>query len=702
MTKHIRKSHLAQYKLEIPQFFQEFCPYRWQFIIANNSYKKAFGENKKPKWHRVTKYPISSAELTMYWQDPDELIGLGFQYETIYALVDIDTGGEYHPNQDKGAAIAKLREVAETMGVPAIILIRSSDSGGLHFYIFFHRFVPVKQASTFIRTLVERAGLKIRDGQCELFPNFKNYDPNKITNCKAARLPLQEGSCILDEQEFYPISNSIDDLYHMAKFCQGKIDVERVEAELELCYGYQRDKRRYRRGKTSLKKWEQALCAIMETGWTKKAQTNFILGRIACHGVVFMGYTGQTLIEYIITQAKKAPGYEQYCNHQHEIERRAREYAKSAERYYWQVGTDPKREGTYKQWFKDIEEYLNTDYRQYQAEEVITCIQEAYRKLIEEGTYKLIKGYTAFRDALKGTIKKLFGRSTSNQTLTKHQTHWHPKHTGLVLGEEIGQEPANHPSKTTNRPENKGLTTHQQQNPKPKTPNRPENKGLTTHPYNEGFEWGEASGAEESSKPEQSEPAKKTEIEKTKNQQTRKPIENIKTKNQQLTKPIENIQQQQQATKPISKTNSSKSASDAPKFDKENLSKPEQQPQVLANQPDPEQPTLPLDAPIVAPSEKPKSSKARKITPEEQAYYRELQARHPEFKAFEEERKSPEYQRAVKAAFANARAMLEQKQQARKRQLNEARKRRYEAMQREKHDQLPSNPNQELEPFDDS
>jgi hypothetical protein len=57
-------------------------------------------------------------------------------------------------------------------------------------------------------------------------------------------------------------------------------------------------------------------------GWTDYGQTNHLLKTIACYGRVFEGLQGQDLIDYTLRIATTRPGYEQYCRHQHDIERK--------------------------------------------------------------------------------------------------------------------------------------------------------------------------------------------------------------------------------------------------------------------------------------------------------------------------------------------------------------------------------------------
>jgi hypothetical protein len=55
---------------------------------------------------------------------------------------------------------------------------------------------------------------------------------------------------------------------------------------------------------------------------------------------------------------------------------------------------------------------------------------------------------------------------------------------------------------------------------------------------------------------------------------------------------------------------------------------------------------------------------------ESQKYYQELLNRHPDWKASDEERQNPEYQKKMKNLFSEVKEMLKRKSQSRKRGFN--------------------------------
>jgi hypothetical protein len=59
----------------------------WDFIQA-----PAPAPTAKPQWKTVTDYPLRPRVLWAKWQDPDQLIGVRFNSQTRYGLLDIDAG----------------------------------------------------------------------------------------------------------------------------------------------------------------------------------------------------------------------------------------------------------------------------------------------------------------------------------------------------------------------------------------------------------------------------------------------------------------------------------------------------------------------------------------------------------------------------------------------------------------------------------
>ena len=165
-----------------------------------------------------------------------------------------------------------------------------------------------------------------------------------------------------------------------------------------------------RRRLNNVEAWRRDLEILIAEGWTDSHQTNNLLKQIGCYGVVFKELSGDALVQYIVETATTAPGYAQWCGHQHQIQLRARSWAKAVEKYYWPLGTYAKTRPA-----NDIVPFNQR--RSLTAQEEI----KAAIAILEEGN-RLPLEITARAQA----ISELAG--TSLGTLYRHKGLWHPEH----------------------------------------------------------------------------------------------------------------------------------------------------------------------------------------------------------------------------------------------------------------------------------
>jgi hypothetical protein len=156
-----------------------------------------------------------------------------------------------------------------------------------------------------------------------------------------------------------------------------------------------------------------------------------LLKTIACYGVVFEGLTGDALAEYVHATAISAPGYKDWCRHQHEITRRTTVWARAAEKYYWALGTEPKREGG----FTGTTEGSNVIPINQNAQRALDAqrrIREAVERLSNAG--ELPAEATLRKEALER-------QGISGKTLYKYPDLWHPGHQAAAPSD-TGCKPA--------------------------------------------------------------------------------------------------------------------------------------------------------------------------------------------------------------------------------------------------------------------
>ena len=168
----------------------------------------------------------------------------------------------------------------------------------------------------------------------------------------------------------------------------------------------------------------------IEPGWTGSGQTQFLLGKIAnrervFHHALFGGspLESQALADRIVEVAQALPGYAEFCGHQHEIGKKAKEWARSAEQRYYPYGSD---QNLLESLEKPPEDRKPT-WNEQQSQEARDRIKHAIGDLLENRA--LPAQATARRRALRG-----YG--IGNVTLDKYRSLWHPKNLESSLEKE--------------------------------------------------------------------------------------------------------------------------------------------------------------------------------------------------------------------------------------------------------------------------
>ena len=386
----------------------------------------------KTKWKTENEFPIQPLELWNRFLDPNEAIGVRFKKQSSYLLLDIDRLSANHPANNPSLYMGLIYTLRE-IGLHGYLAVRSSWSGGIHLIFPLPKPVDALRLAIRARLVLESQGFKICSGVLELFPNTKSYvKSGEYSLFNGHRLPLQpdSGSYLLDD-ELKPYSDRVEDLLEGMRLKARLQDLERLESGLDQ--DYEKFKKcRFNRASSTTEKWRQYLESASLEGWTGYGRTNALLLLFGVHARVFLKLEGEKLAAKIVEMAKCAPGYAQYCQHHHEIERRAQDIAKSVERYYWKQGSEPSREGTYASNFhQDVGSHTRTKQPTannianfYTAAEAQERIKQAVAELEESGT---LPSTAAARSAeIIATAKKLTGKGISQTTLQKNRHLWHP------------------------------------------------------------------------------------------------------------------------------------------------------------------------------------------------------------------------------------------------------------------------------------
>ncbi len=419
------------YSYAVRQKFQQLFSHGWDFILK---------ETPESNWKTVKKYKLTEQKCWYKYTDPQKIVGLRFGKETRYGLYDLDWGSKYDPREQE-ESLRLLKAELELWGIFCLILIQSSDSQGLHLYFFLERPVNTFRLACVMNKAAFEAGLEVKRGQLETFPNTKRY--NNLFN--GHRLPLQKGSYLLDK-DYIPYSDLVEDFLAAADWSAERNDTKLLESRLDEAYEWYKAKKNQERiynptpeDREFIEQVEYAQREIkegflnkirheIEQGFTDKGETNDLLLTIAMLGRILYGLAGQQLIDYIKETVMGCPGYYKYCNHKYEIDRRCRHVARYSEKKWFPYRSRlPKNRPTYK-YIKDNlvnKTNLNLE-RQHNAQsriiQAVEYIKQQQGKLPQKvGECKLV---------IRNVTKELFGISVSDATLTKAENLplWHPKY----------------------------------------------------------------------------------------------------------------------------------------------------------------------------------------------------------------------------------------------------------------------------------
>lgn len=413
-----------------------FCEYfyqGWDFLIAPTP-----APGQKPAWKTEKAYQLQPRNLWGLYQNPNYILGLRFKKKTRYAAIDLDRHSPYHPSNDPDK-YKQVLAAMESIGLCRYVLLRSSDSEGIHLYFPLPKRIWTFGLACAIKFALFDHCIELNSGIVESFPNTKPYGKNgKYTLFNGLRLPLQTGSYLLDD-DFQPESNSVEDLLSAFDWAAQGQDTKQLEKKIATAYPRQKLTTYSVFNSSRAELWRQHLEERWTQGWTGFGQTNALLKDIAVYGRVWLGLESLALVDYTATKATSAPGYDSFCRHQEEIWLRAADWSKCVESYYWAYGTEPNRKGTYASHFhrddnncphcthskNNIVDSPNNDQRSIKATE---RIKSAVAHLEESNS--LPAAATARSHAIIATAKQLTGCGISQTTLhkPKYLAMWHPDH----------------------------------------------------------------------------------------------------------------------------------------------------------------------------------------------------------------------------------------------------------------------------------
>jgi hypothetical protein len=411
--------------------FHRLFAHGWDFILK---------ETTESSWTTVKKFNLTEQKCWYKYTDQKQIIGLRFGTETNYGLYDIDWGSIHDPREQE-KSLKLLEAQLELYGIVGFVLLQSSFSQGLHLYFFLDRPLNTFRLSCVMNKAAFDAGLEIKRGQLETFPNTKRFN----SRFNGHRLPLQQGSYLLNK-DYVPYSARIDDFLYAVDWSAAKNDTDLLESRLESAYEWFKAQKNQERvynptpeDKDFLEQVDYAQREIkegflnqiriaIEQGFTGDGETNELLLTIAKLGRILYGLSGQRYIDYIKETVISCPGYLKYCRHQREIDRRCTEVARYGEKHWYPYRSSmPQNRSTYKYLKQSLTNQTNLNLeRQHNAQSrIVQAVAKIEKELVtlppQVGECKL---------AIRNVTKELFGISVSDATLSKPENLplWHPKY----------------------------------------------------------------------------------------------------------------------------------------------------------------------------------------------------------------------------------------------------------------------------------
>jgi hypothetical protein len=328
---------------ETGQRLAALFPNGWDWIYSDPP-----SSDQKPNWETVKNYPLTPIELWSHHQNPDILIGIRPSATTCWGILDIDKHSKYHPAQNP-EALQTICNTLEDIGITRTLINQSSHSGGLHLYIPLPELVSSYWLSITFKYHLEAAGIQIRSGQCELFPNPKRYIPKGqgFSHFNGIRMPMQPHTGFIPlDQDLNPLPWSLEDWLNAFDQAASHQDIPKLTQQIEEAK--QNHKIRTHRNPHSIDTWRERIEQEKTQGWTGPGQTNEKLKIFGCEARVFLNMDSeQQIADYIQQTAQNTPGFYDHSNHTRDIAQRSREIAQWAIRYYWPLGAAPSRETGY-------------------------------------------------------------------------------------------------------------------------------------------------------------------------------------------------------------------------------------------------------------------------------------------------------------------------------------------------------------------
>lgn len=294
-------------------------------------------------------YNYGGKKLTENYLQGVEILAVRQMHKIKLLALDIDKKSKYR--YDYIGIIHALEEI----GLCRATKLLSSVSGGLHIYFPLKVAVNSEFLHVSIKAWLQHRGYEVEDGTLEIFPgptstkwkrdNYGNWQIEYLARC--FRLPLQEGSYVLDEDE--GIVHNSKERFWLSEFdwCANGQDTEGFMEYLNNPSSVQVDevdqvdspketkkvikKKRGRPSRVSKEQeaikahmtsldvnprsYIQELRALVKQGWTNTSQSNVLIGAVAILASYDnRDYDEKQLAKVIQWEAQRLPGYDEFAS----------------------------------------------------------------------------------------------------------------------------------------------------------------------------------------------------------------------------------------------------------------------------------------------------------------------------------------------------------------------------------------------------
>jgi len=250
----------------------------WQTVVNSSSGKKV---------------PLTLGSIESHYRRAAAILGKRFGKLTNYLMIDVDINSPFHP---RNMGLKPIFSAMESIGLCRYLVVRSSDSGGLHIYFPLAQPVSAYGLACAAHAALSAANVRVFGGICELFPNRKAYN----AQYNGHRLPLQQGSFILDD-DFHCIGNDKAKFLALWKCCAvGQDDALLTELLDEKPLPVPK---------------QISVSSLPPIAWTGKGQSNEVMKQLVNYGDRALGLnTIESLANWMRAVAPQLPGFDAFAS----------------------------------------------------------------------------------------------------------------------------------------------------------------------------------------------------------------------------------------------------------------------------------------------------------------------------------------------------------------------------------------------------